>query len=92
MGYHIGMESFKEEKCSIIYMTYGILIQQLLFMEKLPYTHIILDEIHERSLEMDFTFVALKKIINAKYQQKIKLIVMSATLNADLFCDYFCSN
>jgi ATP-dependent RNA helicase TDRD9 len=92
VGYHIGMESFREERCSIVYMTYGILIQQLLFMEKLPYTHIILDEIHERSLEMDFTFVALKKIINAKYQQRIKLVVMSATLNADLFCDYFCSN
>lgn len=41
---------------------------------------------------MDFTFVALKKIINAKYQQRIKLVVMSATLNADVFCNYFCSN
>jgi len=50
VGYHIGMESFREERCSIVYMTYGILIQQLLFMENLPYSHIILDEIHERSL------------------------------------------
>lgn len=41
---------------------------------------------------MDFTFVALKKIINGRYKQKIKLVVMSATLNADLFCDYFCTN
>jgi HrpA-like RNA helicase len=41
---------------------------------------------------MDFTFVALKKIVNAKYRQKLKLVVMSATLNAELFCDYFCSN
>jgi HrpA-like RNA helicase len=46
VGYHIGMESFREERCSIVYMTYGILIQQLLFMENLPYSHIILDEIH----------------------------------------------
>ena len=43
VGYHIGMESFKNEKCPIIYMTYGILIQQLLFKSELPYTHIILD-------------------------------------------------
>ena len=71
VGYHIGMESFKEEHCSIVYMTYGILIQQLLFKENIKYTHIILDEIHERSLEMDFTFVALKKMINEKYKQKI---------------------
>lgn len=43
VGYHIGMESFREEHCSIVYMTYGILIQQLLFMQNLPYTHILLD-------------------------------------------------
>lgn len=41
---------------------------------------------------MDFTFVALKRIINGKYKQKVKLVVMSATLNADLFCQYFCSD
>lgn len=86
------MESFRDDHCSIIYMTYGILIQQLLFNQALPYTHILLDEIHERSLEMDFTFVALKRIINGKYKQKIKLVVMSATLNADLFCQYFCND
>jgi HrpA-like RNA helicase len=43
VGYHIGMESFSDHKCSIVYMTYGILIQQLLFSKNLPYTHIILD-------------------------------------------------
>jgi len=43
VGYHIGMETFRNENCSIVYMTYGILIQQLLFNEELSYTHIILD-------------------------------------------------
>ena len=50
VGYHIGMEAFLDDKCSIVYMTYGILIQKLLFNKRLHYTHIILDEIHERSL------------------------------------------
>ncbi len=68
-------------------MTYGILIQQLLFQEKLRYTHIILDEVHERSLEMDFAFIALRKILREKY--KTKLIIMSATLNSEQFCKYF---
>lgn len=38
---------------------------------------------------MDFTFVALKNIINGKYKDKIKLIIMSATLNASEFANYF---
>lgn len=45
-------------------MTYGILIQELLFKKDITYTHIILDEVHERSLEMDFTFIALRKILD----------------------------
>lgn len=45
-------------------MTYGILIQELLFNRAIGYTHIILDEVHERSLEMDFAFIALKKILD----------------------------
>lgn len=89
VGYHIGMESFRGDNCSIVYMTYGILIMQLLFNKQLPYTHIILDEIHERSLEMDFTFVALKNILNSAGTSKSKVIVMSATLNAEEFANYF---
>ena len=33
VGYHIGMESFRHEHCAIVYMTYGILIQELLFQK-----------------------------------------------------------
>lgn len=63
-------------------MTYGILIQQILFNTNIPYTHIILDEVHERSLEMDFTFIALKKILDQPDKRHIKIIVMSATFNS----------
>jgi HrpA-like RNA helicase len=66
VGYHIGMQSKISNETRIVYMTYGILIQQLLFINKIEYTHIILDEVHERSLEMDFTFIALKKILDGK--------------------------
>ena len=43
VGYQIGMESKKANDTKICYMTYGILIQQLLHNNKIPYTHIILD-------------------------------------------------
>ena len=95
VGYHIGMEAVKSSSCAIIYMTYGILIQELLFGGELPYTHIVFDEIHERSLEMDFCFVALKNIFNKRTEngEKVaRLIIMSATLNFKEFAGYFSNN
>jgi HrpA-like RNA helicase len=38
---------------------------------------------------MDFTFVALKNILNSAEMNKSKIIVMSATLNAEEFANYF---
>ena len=81
--------------CPILYMTYGIFIQDLLYKEDLPYTHIVLDEVHERSLDMDFCFVALKNLLNKRIDEgktTIKLIVMSATLNFELFANYFATD
>lgn len=46
-----------------------------------------MDEVHERSLEMDFAFIALKKILEKK--KHIKVIIMSATLNCKEFKKYF---
>lgn len=72
-----------------MYMTYGILIQQLLFQSTIEYTHIILDEVHERSLEMDFTFIALKKILDSRNKKNTKVIIMSATINSMQFAHHF---
>ena len=43
VGYQIGMDSTKTSSTKICFMTYGIMIQQLLHNQKIPYTHIILD-------------------------------------------------
>jgi HrpA-like RNA helicase len=50
-------------------------------------SHIILDEIHERSLHSDFLMIILKDLIRRR--PDLKLILMSATLNAEQFCSYF---
>ena len=50
-------------------------------------THIILDEIHERDLLSDFLMIVLKDILQRR--PDLKLILMSATLNAEAFSEYF---
>lgn len=50
-------------------------------------THIVLDEIHERDLLSDFLMIVLKDIL--KKRPDLKLILMSATLNAEAFSKYY---
>ena len=47
----------------------------------------ILDEIHERDLQSDFLMIVLKDLV--KVRRDLKLILMSATLNAEQFSEYY---
>ena len=51
------------------------------------YTHIILDEIHERSTEIDYTLFITRKL--AVTFPDLKIILVSATLQGNLFIEYF---
>lgn len=50
-------------------------------------THILLDEIHERSRFSDFLLIALRDSL-AKFRS-LRLVLMSATLDTQLFTKYF---
>lgn len=50
------------------------------------YSHIILDEIHERSIEADVVLVIVRELLKI---YSFKLIIMSATVNCDNFTSYF---
>lgn len=50
-------------------------------------THVLVDEVHERSEESDFLLLILRDLV--KVRKDLTVILMSATLNADLFSDYF---
>ena len=54
---------------------------------KCSYTHIILDEIHERSTEIDYTLFITRKL--AVTFPHLKIILVSATLQGNLFIEYF---
>ncbi|KAJ6715515.1 hypothetical protein OIU85_026961, partial [Salix viminalis] len=55
-------------------------------------THVIVDEVHERSLLGDFLLIVLKNLIEKQSSQdtpKLKVILMSATVDSNLFSSYF---
>jgi len=50
-------------------------------------SHVFIDEVHERSLDTDFLLALLRDVI--KRRKDLKVILMSATLDADVFERYF---
>ncbi|XP_050431299.1 ATP-dependent DNA/RNA helicase DHX36 isoform X2 [Adelges cooleyi] len=89
VGYQIRLERrLSRDYGSILFCTTGILLQQIQQDSALNYySHVIIDEIHERDTISDFTLTILKSIIPVR--PDIKVILMSATLNASAFSSYY---
>ncbi|KAI5999044.1 P-loop containing nucleoside triphosphate hydrolase protein [Pisolithus albus] len=89
VGYSIRFEDMTEPgKTFLKYMTDGMLLREAMNDPELKrYSTIILDEAHERTLATDILMGILKKL--AKSRSDLKIIVMSATLDALKFQKYF---
>lgn len=88
VGYQIRLENKISSSTRLTFCTTGILLRRLASEPLLDsVTHIIIDEVHERSEESDFLLMIVKRILPMR--PDLKVILMSATLNAKLFSDYF---
>jgi len=88
VGYSIRFDDKTSPNTLIKYMTDGMLLRELLSDNMLKkYSVVILDEAHERTLRTDILFGMLKAI--QKKRDDLKIIVMSATLDAEKFSEYF---
>uniref|UniRef100_H3CQH5 ATP-dependent DNA/RNA helicase DHX36 n=1 Tax=Tetraodon nigroviridis TaxID=99883 RepID=H3CQH5_TETNG len=88
-GYQIRLQSrLPRRQGSVLYCTTGIILQWLRSDPMLSsISHLVLDEIHERNLQSDVLLIIVKDLLSLR--DDLKIILMSATLNADKFSKYF---
>ena len=88
VGYSIRFEDMTSQKTILKYMTDGMLLREAMNDHDLKrYSTIILDEAHERTLATDILMGLLKEVVIRR--PDLKLIIMSATLDAQKFQRYF---
>ncbi|KNE62551.1 hypothetical protein AMAG_07759 [Allomyces macrogynus ATCC 38327] len=89
VGYSIRFEDCTSNKTVLKYMTDGMLLREAMMDHDLSrYAAIIIDEAHDRTVQTDILMGLLKDLC-AKRRPDLKLIVMSATLDAEKFQKYF---
>ncbi|XP_015579120.2 DExH-box ATP-dependent RNA helicase DExH5, mitochondrial isoform X2 [Ricinus communis] len=88
VGYKVRLEGIRGRDTHLLFCTTGILLRRLLVDRNLKgITHVIVDEIHERGMNEDFLLIVLKDLL--PHRPDLRLILMSATLDAELFSSYF---
>ncbi len=90
VGYKMRFEDHTDHSTRIKVMTDGILLQEIKADYRLSqYSVIMVDEAHERSLNIDFILGLLKRVLEER--PEFKVIISSATINPDIFSEYFSS-
>jgi HrpA-like RNA helicase len=88
VGYKMRFEDQTDQNTRIKIMTDGILLQEMKLDPWLSkYGCLVVDEAHERSLNIDFILGLLKRVLESR--KEFKVVVSSATINAQVFSEYF---
>lgn len=87
VGYSIRLESNTSRETRLVYATTGIVMRMLEGSNELQgITHLVLDEVHERTIDSDFLLIVLKRLMI--HRKDLKVVLMSATVDADRFSAY----
>lgn len=88
VGYKMRFEDVTNSDTKIKIMTDGILLQEMKLDPWLSkYSVLMIDEAHERSLNIDFVLGLVKRVL--KERKDFHVIVSSATMNTKVFSEYF---
>ncbi|KAI1411937.1 P-loop containing nucleoside triphosphate hydrolase protein [Hypoxylon sp. FL1857] len=98
VGYSIRGENKTSPRTKITFVTTGVLLRRLqtsggrtedVVASLADVSHVVIDEVHERSLDTDFLLSIIRDVL--KRRKDLKLVLMSATLDAATFQSYFTS-
>ncbi|EIT77434.1 P-loop containing nucleoside triphosphate hydrolase protein [Aspergillus flavus] len=87
IGFAVRLESKVSQSTRLVFATTGVVVRMLERPDDFQdITHIVLDEVHERSIDSDFLLIVLRRLMQRR--PDLKLILMSATLEAQKFSNY----
>eukprot|EP00850_Spirogloea_muscicola_P015416 SM000117S25536 [mRNA] locus=s117:306081:317487:- [translate_table: standard] len=105
VGYQVRLDAARSANTRLLFCTTGILLRRLAVKTRPPallalqsdgllagVSHVVVDEVHERTIQGDFLLVILRQLVARRLAEglpMLKLVLMSATLDADLYSAYF---
>jgi ATP-dependent RNA helicase DHX29 len=88
IGYSIRLESKVSASTRLTFATTGVLLRMIETSPNLDdLDYLVLDEVHERTMDLDLLFIAVRHLVRRR--PGLKVILMSATVDSTKFADYF---
>ena len=88
VGYAVRLESCRSPSTRLLFCTAGVLLRQMLDEGALDgTTHVVVDEVHERSIDSDLLLLLLSDVLTK--HRSLRIVLMSATADAGAFAAYF---
>ncbi|NCD33635.1 MAG: ATP-dependent RNA helicase HrpA [Spartobacteria bacterium] len=88
VGYQVRFDDSTSDATRIKFMTDGILLAETQNdRDLLQYDALIIDEAHERSLNIDFLLGYIKRLLELR--PELRVVISSATLDAAMFSEFF---